>query len=444
MASLAFSCAAPQNHESAKIRLITLDPGHFHAALVQKSMYPEIDSAVAVYAPKGPDVAEHLKKIDQYNHRPEKPTHWKEDVYSGDDFFEKMLAEKKGNVIVMAGNNRKKTEYIKESIDGGFNVLADKPMAIDAANFELLKNSFATASQKKLLLYDIMTERYEIPTVLQRELSMLPKVFGTLQKGTPEKPAVEMESVHFFYKKVSGNVLTRPGWFMDISQQGEGMVDVATHLVDLVQWECLPEKTLDYQKDIQVNTARRWQSTMTLSQFKAITKLPAFPDYLKNDVQDTVLKVFMNGEMNYRICGIYAKVTAKWDYKAPEGSGDTHHSVMRGTRATLTILQGAEQGFKPTLYIEPADAKDSRFASDLENEFKGIQTKYPGVTLKKQSGNWQVIIPEKYNDGHEAHFAKVTEKFISYLTKGDIPKWEVPNMIAKYYTTTRALELAKK
>ena len=36
------------------VRLITVDPGHFHAALVQKSMYPGVDSNVQVYAPLAP------------------------------------------------------------------------------------------------------------------------------------------------------------------------------------------------------------------------------------------------------------------------------------------------------------------------------------------------------------------------------------------------------
>ena len=37
-----------------QFRLITLDPGHFHAALIQKSMYDGVDPRVAVYAPLGP------------------------------------------------------------------------------------------------------------------------------------------------------------------------------------------------------------------------------------------------------------------------------------------------------------------------------------------------------------------------------------------------------
>src|ERR1700750_3414283 len=115
-----------QTKNDAKVKLITLDPGHFHAALVQKTMLPDLDPIVYVYAPKGPDVEAHLDKIKGYNDRKDDPTHWKEELYLGNDFFEKMIAEKKGNVVVMAGNNHKKTDYIKKSIDAGFNVLGDK------------------------------------------------------------------------------------------------------------------------------------------------------------------------------------------------------------------------------------------------------------------------------------------------------------------------------
>jgi len=38
----------------------------------------------------------------------------------------------------------------------------------------------------------------------------------------------------------------------------------------------------------------------------------------------------------------------------------------------------------------------------------------------------------------------VTENFLEYLKDGKLPDWEVPNMIAKYYVTTRALEMAKE
>jgi hypothetical protein len=119
-----------------EIKLLTLDPGHFHAALVQKTMYPQVNASVRVYAPEGADVNFHLGRIDSYNTRKDKPTAWKEIVYTGNDYFQKMLDEKAGNVVVIAGNNRIKAEYIEKSIASGFNVLADKPMIINASDFE--------------------------------------------------------------------------------------------------------------------------------------------------------------------------------------------------------------------------------------------------------------------------------------------------------------------
>ena len=90
------------------VQLITVDPGHFHAALVQKTMYGDVDSVVYVYAPEGNDLKLHLDRINAYNSRAESPTNWKEVVYTGNDFFEKMIAEKKGNVVVLSGNNEKR------------------------------------------------------------------------------------------------------------------------------------------------------------------------------------------------------------------------------------------------------------------------------------------------------------------------------------------------
>lgn len=428
-----------------KVKLITLDPGHFHSALVQKSMYADVDSVVYVYAPKGPDVQLHLEKIESYNKSVENPTKWEQKVYLGDDFFEKMLSERKGNVVMLAGNNLKKTSYIKRSIDAGFNVYADKPMAIDTKSFEELKEAFSVAEKKKLLLYDIMTERFEITTMLQKEFSLIPEVFGTLEKGSLENPAVTKESVHHFYKYVSGSVLTRPAWFFDVAQEGEGIVDVTTHLVDLIQWECFPGQIIDYQKDIQVKRAQRSETGISLAQFKAITKVDQFPDYLKKYVAgDTILNVFSNGEFDYKIRDVHAKVSVKWVYKAPEGAGDTHYSIMRGSRANLIIRQGADQQYKPALYIEPTGLVAGAYGNQLAAKLKNIQKKFPGVELKKMAVGWEVIVPDKYKEGHEAHFARVTEKFLEYLKNKNLPAWEVPNMIAKYYTTTQALEIAKK
>ena len=183
-----------------EIRLLTLDPGHFHAALVQKNMYDQINSEVFVYAPEGNDVNEHVKRILGYNARAENPTKWFEKVYRGADYLEKMISEKRGNVVVLSGNNRIKSDYILKSVNAGLNVLADKPMVITNEQFPILEEAFKKAKEKGVLLYDIMTERFSVTTMLQRELSMIPEIFGTLKPGSADNPGIEMISVHYFYK----------------------------------------------------------------------------------------------------------------------------------------------------------------------------------------------------------------------------------------------------
>lgn len=427
----------------SSVKLITLDPGHFHAALIQKSMYPQVDPTVHVYAEEGRDLKLHMERIDGYNKRSSDPTSWKEQVYTGKDFFEKMIAEKKGNVVVLAGNNRLKTDYILSSIQNGFHVFADKPMAIDSKGFQKLLTAFSEAKKRGLLLYDIMTERNEITTMLQRAFSMQPEVFGTLEKGTPDDPAVTKISVHHFYKYVSGSVLTRPSWFFDDKQQGAGIVDVTTHLVDLIQWECFPEKIIDYKKNVKILNARSWTTPVSTKDFTVVTKEPV-PSYLETirDANDN-LQVKCNGEFTYLINGVHAKVSVVWNYKAPEGTGDTHYSLMRGTNASLIIRQGKEEQYKPTLYIEQR-SKDPNFEQKLKAALAKVEAKFPGIGLAKNANGWTVTVPEKYNNGHEAHFGQVTEKFLDYLQNNNMPAWEVPNMIAKYYTTTKAKELSEK
>lgn len=426
-----------------KVKLMNLAPGHFHASLVQKIMYEDVDPQVYVYAPEGPEVLNYQNRINDYNSRSENPTAWDQKVYKGADFFEKMISEKPGNVMAVSGNNAKKTEYILLTVQAGIHVLADKPMVITPDAFPQLEEAFASAGENGVLLYDIMTERHEITTMLQKELSQIEKVFGQLQSGSPEEPAITKESVHHFSKIVSGKPLIRPPWFFDVSQQGEGIVDVNTHLVDLIQWEAFPEVILKKQ-DVEIISAKRWTTDLTPAMFEKVTGLQSYPDYLTKDVEDNLLKVYSNGEINYTLKGIHAKASVIWNYEAPEGTGDTHFSIMRGTRCNLVIRQGQAEEYKPQLYIEATqvDSPES-FRKSLEEAIKVLNGTYPGLELVEKEGLvWQLQIPEKYKVGHEAHFGQVTEKFLGYLKSGNLPEWEIPNMIVKYYTTTEGMKKA--
>jgi predicted dehydrogenase len=428
---------------SNEVRLLTLDPGHFHAGLVQKFMYPQVSPVVHVYAPAGPDLEEHLKRIAGFNTRADQPTHWEEKVYTGPFFVEHMLTEKAGNVVVLAGNNAHKTDYICRSVAFGLNVLADKPMAITPADFELLRGALTQAAANKVLVYDIMTERHEITSILQRELARMPGLFGTHQQGTPEQPAVVMESVHHFFKEVAGKPLTRPAWFYDVRQQGESVPDVGTHLVDGVQWICFPDQALDWRKDVKVSSARRWSTKLTPAQFKRSTGLDHYPDYFKKDIApDGALEVYANGEVSYTLRGVQAKVAALWRFEAPPGTGDTLYALVRGTRANLVIKQGAEQNYKPALYVENNGIAPAQFEPTVAAAVAKLNVTWPGLEMKPAGAAWEIVIPDKYRVGHEQHFAQVTERFLRYLAEGKMPEWEMPNMIAKYYTTTEAYRLS--
>jgi predicted dehydrogenase len=452
-AILVYSCAGDKSSENKKtafagakneFRLMTLDPGHFHASLVQKEKIGQVDSVVYVFAPKGNDVLDHLVRVTSYNNRKDNPTNWVEKPYTGDDYLEKMLKDKPGNIVVIAGNNAKKTDYILKSIEAGINVLADKPMVISPEEFPKLEQAFKIAGGKGVLLYDIMTERFEITNNLQSELMKIKNVFGDLQTGTPENPAIAMESVHNFYKNVSGSALKRPAWFFDVNQQGEAIVDVGTHLVDLAQWEAFPEKILS-KEDVKIISAKHWTTDLSLAMFSKVTGLDSFPGYLKKNIRDNLLKVYFNGEFNYTIKGINARVSSLWNFETPGGAGDTQFSIFRGTKCSLAIRQGKEQGYKPTLYVEKNSTEDIKtFTANLEIAVGfDLAAKYPGIKLVKVDENlWTIEIPEKYKVGHEAHFTQVTQNFLSYLKAGKMPDWEVPDMIVKYYTTTEALKKA--
>jgi predicted dehydrogenase len=448
LGGLLISCTGNQNktemsNDIDSIRIIALDPGHFHAALVQKSMYDGVSSTINVYGPEGPELESYINFIERFNSRADKPTSWQTKIYSEPDFLETMLSEKKGNVVVLAGQNEFKTKYIQQSVDAGLNVLSDKPMAINSEGFKVLEEAFKTAEKNKVLLYDIMTSRYDITSILQKEILQDKSVFGEIEKGNLEHPAIIKKSVHHFYKEVSGKPLIRPAWYYDVKQVGEGIVDVTTHAVDIIQWICFPEQAINYKNDIHVLSAKKWSTPINIEQYSLSTTQKDWPSYLKPEINDNVLSVFANGEINYKIKDSHSRVSVIWNFKAPEGSADTHYSMIRGTNSNLIIKQGKEQNFKPVLYIEPTQNDEENFKQSLNKLLQQLQNEYEGIDFLKEGKYWKFIIPEKYNIGHEEQFSEVTKKYLSFLKERKLPDWEVPNMLSKYYTTTKALEIAE-
>jgi predicted dehydrogenase len=245
-------------------------------------------------------------------------------------------------------------------------------------------------------------------------------------------------------KTVSGKPLIRPPWFFDVNQEGEGLVDVTTHLVDLVQWACFPDRPVRYDTDIRLLDADHWTTPVSLSQFREVTALDTFPGYLHAAVSGDTLHVYSNGRIDYTIGGIHANVSVTWRYACPEGGGDTHYSIMKGSKAHLIIEQTEAQGYTPVLYIRPTIPGEESFGQDLQAALEEITRHYPGVGIRPSGSDlWEVTVPEAYHNGHEAHFGQVMDNYLKYLKEGKLPSWEIPNMLAKYYVTTQALKLAR-
>jgi predicted dehydrogenase len=375
----------------------------------------------------------------------ENPTRWELDIHTGQGFFERMLAERPGNVAVFAGKNREKIGRIVKCIEAGYNVLADKPWIIASDDLPTLESALNQAEKRGLVGYDIMTERYEITSILQKELVNDPSVFGSLIKGTEAEPAVSAMSIHHLMKQVSGMPLRRPAWFFNIDESGEGLADVGTHVVDLIQWTAFPNETVDYRTDVRMLGAKRWPTKISATQFRDVTGEKTFPAQVSQWVKDGHLEYYCNNAAFYTVRGFHVRVEVLWNWEAPPGSGDVYQAAFRGTKASIEIRQGQEQKFRPELYVRPssAETREAVFAA-LGKKLEVWQKQWPGVAMREEGGQAHIVIPEKFRVDHETHFSQVTRAFLGYLNNPKtLPAWEKSNMLVKYYLTTKGVEMSR-
>jgi len=424
-------------------KLIVLDPGHFHAALIQEDMYPSLAKQVSVYAPLGPEALDYLQRIERFNTRKEKPTSWEIELHTGPDFFQRMLRERPGNLVIISGRNRPKIDRIAASVGAGLNVLADKPWIISSADLPKVERALDEAQAKRLVAYDIMTERYEIASILQRELVDDADVFGKLIAGSDSEPGISAKSVHHLMKVVAGVPLRRPAWFFDVAETGEGLADVGTHVVDLVQWTAFPDQ-MDYRTDVHVLGGRHWPTVISQADFQRVTGEPEFPRFLAGRVKDGKLEYYCNNSVHYTVRGVHVKLDILWNWQAPEGSGDTYEATFRGTNARVEIRQGKGEEYIPEVYVVPASAASrAQVLTALKRKVNALQGAYPGIALAESAGEAHVVIPKRLRSDRE-HFADVATQFFEYLNSPQtVPEWEKTNMMVKYYVTTKGVEAAQ-
>ena len=417
--------------------LTVINPGHFHAALTMREMHPALNKDVYVYAEEGPDLKSFINLVRSFNSRQENPTSWDLHVYAGTDFLERAVEEAKGDIAVLAGKNNRKIYYIKAMHEAGVNVLSDKPLTINQRGVEILRELLSGGA----VIDDIMTERREITSIIQKELIANKDIFGEFVTGGDE-PAIVKESVHHLFKNVNGKPLVRPAWYFDVNVQGEGIVDVTTHLADLIQWMVFEGEEFDFDQDYELCAAKRWYTDVPLDKFALITKQNKFQREIMGKVKNDVLRLYCNGEFTYKLRGIPVKLSVVWALEAPEGGGDTHYSIMRGTKADILIEQGPQTGNRPELLIQPHGDID-----EMETLLKAAVDKQgrAGVAVVREGKRFRLEIAAELRTTHEEHFAEVRDGFIACLDgEKEFPANLRSSLAAKYSLLAAAYESAVK
>jgi predicted dehydrogenase len=419
--------------------LVVIDPGHFHAALLQAEMYPGLSPLVRVYAPFGHDLLDYLARVERFNRRADRPTGWAFEIHAGPDFLARLGDAPAGGLAIIAGRNRGKIALIEAALEAGLHVLADKPCIIRSDALPRLERALDVAARRGLVVADIMSGRHEITAILLAALHGDRAVFGDQRSGTAAEPGVEMASVHHLLKQVAGVANPRPTWYFDIAEQGGALVDIATHLVDLVQRTLFPDCAIDRTADIRIDAARHWPTVVSLEQFCRVTGESGWPAALAPLVVADRLPYLCNGSLDYTLCGVRVRLQMTWNWEAPVGTGDTHRAVFRGTRATLEIRQGG--GDRRELVVIP----EADIGAALEHRLAALQPLYPGIGVEKQGPEWRVTIPDCHRLGHDGHFVALMRGLLDQVARPRRqPVGEADNLLAKYAVTTTALAVAER
>lgn len=423
------------------IRLMTLAPGHFHAALVQKRMHPGVGRRCYVYAPLDADLMAHLDRLAAFNGRSTDPTAWELDVRAGANYLDRFVREQPGNTVVLAGRNRPKIDLMLLAVANNLNVLADKPWIVEAADLPKLEQLLRDAEAREVLVWDMMTGRHEFTNRLARILIRDAEVFGDWQSGTPERPALTLDSVHALKKAVAGRPLLRPWWTFDPAISGEAMTDVGTHLADLALWLVCPDQAVDHHTDVTLIEADRWPLVLDQAQFTELTGRADYPAELRGRTTEGQLYYAGNGTVTFALRGVHVRLTTRWDYES--AGGDTHQTIARGTKATVEIRQ--TPGGEPDVCVTAADPQHHhRLVAILRRKWADPTSSATGSAVEDHGTEARLVIAPELRTDHEAHFGEVMEEFGRYFhTPRAVPAWERTNLLTKYSITTTAVELAR-
>ena len=151
-----------------------------------------------------------------------------------------------------------------------------------------------------------------------------------------------------------------------------------------------------------------------------------------------------NGTATVRLRGVHVRLTALWDYEPPPGGGDTHEAVARGTVGRVEVRPGRRRTGRSCRSWPPTRPGTRRCWLPSAAAARGGRGSSPGCRPATSATAVHVEVPDHLRVGHEAHFAAVVREFAHYFhNPRQVPAWERPNLLTKYYLTTRATEIAR-
>ncbi|MBI4622385.1 MAG: hypothetical protein HY736_04070 [Verrucomicrobia bacterium] len=378
---LSFLALPYRMHASSPIQLITLDPGHFHAALFQREMLPGVGETVYVYAPPGPDLTAHLNRVRQFNLRRDNPTRWQLEVCTTPDFFERMLAERFEISGVLQRELVNDRDVFGECLRG---TTAEPAVYMESVH-HLLKEVGGVPNFRPVWFFDIRQQGEGLADV------------GTHRVEHTQWTLFPDQAIDY---RCDIEVLRGARWPTVLSraqfQRVTGASDFPDFLPDAVRTgrlEYFCNNSVSYTlRGIHVKLDVQWA-------FEA----PA-------GGKDTYSAVFR---------GSKSRVEVRQD---KERNFQPEVFVVPADARNLAAVRAA-----------------------LERGIAALQSSYPGLAVEEQRGGLHVAIPAALRTGHETHFSLVGRRFLEYLRDPQsLPAWEKPNMLAKYHVTTRGVELARQ
>src|SRR5213593_1775483 len=400
--------------------LLFLDPGHFHAGLTLRVAQARVADELFVYAREGGELHDFLALVERFNRRLPNPTRWRPVVTTSDDPLRRLVGERRGDVVVLAGKNGGKARTMRRLHESGFHVLADKPWLVEPGDLEHVRASLGGWP----LAAEIMTGRHDVAAGLVKRLVGVPAIFGEFRD---DGPAIEQESAHHLEKLVDGAPLRRPWWFFDVRVQGSGPVDIPTHAVDQAQWLVDGDTVAP-----ALLSARAWWRRVPVGGFRQVTGGASFPTELKPFVDGDALSYRCNAELVYRIGRVTARASTRWNLAPAPGGGDASHSIAHGTRADIRLEQSARTSHRRRVFVEPR-IEAAAVARSLREAVRAWQAELPGVEMVPAGHDtYEVAAPPQLDGGHETHFARVLDEFLRMVDDRRWPIALAARTLAKY------------